>query len=337
MFTRPPELTDAQLVAELAQHWVVRADRLEYVALGFGSHHWRVAAGDRMWFVTVDDLDAKLRSNDETRDDAFHRLRAALLTARSLADHGMAFVIAPVATTGGDVLRRVDDRFVVALYAHVDGRTHEWGEFSSRTDRLAVTEMVVGVHGAPPQAATSARVEDFELANRIDLERALDDLARPWDTGPFSERARGLLDQHAHSVVQMLTRYDQLAAEARARPDRMVLTHGEPHIGNTIETAEGWVLVDWDTALLGPPERDLWTLAKGDDSIIDVYRSVTGREILSSALDLYRLAWDVAEIGIYTALFRRPHDDTTDVRHSAANLAATIESAARQTGSTDRT
>jgi hypothetical protein len=38
VFTRPPELTDAPLVAEPARHWDVGVDSLEYVALGFGSH-----------------------------------------------------------------------------------------------------------------------------------------------------------------------------------------------------------------------------------------------------------------------------------------------------------
>ncbi len=35
----------------------------------------------------------------------------------------------------------------------------------------------------------------------------------------------------------------------------MVLTHGEPHPGNTLMTNGGWVVVDWDTTLIA--ERDL--------------------------------------------------------------------------------
>jgi hypothetical protein len=337
VFTRPPELTDAQLVDELAAHWDVRVDSLEYVALGFGSHHWRVDAGAVRWFVTVDDLDAKLRSITETRDDAFDRLHAALLTARSLRDAGKTFVVAPMPTIRGDIVRRVGDRFVAALYPHIDGRTHAWGEFTSRADRLAVLDMVVGVHDASPGDRAATRTEDFMLSNRDDLDLALDDLRQPWDGGPFAELARTLLDVNARDIARMLSRYDRLADDARLRPDRMVVTHGEPHIGNTIETDDGWMLVDWDTALRAPPERDLWTIAKGDATIIDDYVHRTGRPVLSSALDLYRLAWDVAEIAIYTALFRRAHDDSADVRESYKNLAVSIDAGRRQTGSTDNT
>ena len=35
----------------------------------------------------------------------------------------------------------------------------------------------------------------------------------------------------------------------------VVVTHGEPHVGNAIRTEAGWMLVDWDTTLLAPPEN----------------------------------------------------------------------------------
>ncbi len=38
----------------------------------------------------------------------------------------------------------------------------------------------------------------------------------------------------------------------------VLLTHGEPHPGNAMLAADGWRLVDWDTALVAPLERDLW-------------------------------------------------------------------------------
>jgi aminoglycoside phosphotransferase (APT) family kinase protein len=47
------------------------------------------------------------------------------------------------------------------------------------------------------------------------------------------------------------------------KPDRLsdeVLTHGEPHPGNLIQVGSRWMLVDWDTTLVAPPERDLWLL-----------------------------------------------------------------------------
>ena len=98
------------------------------------------------------------------------------------------------------------------------------------------------------------------------------------------------------------------------RPERMVLTHGEPHRGNTITTASGVVLIDWDTALLAPPERDLWAMADEEPSILDEYEEMTGRRPDATALDCYRLWWTLTEISLFVDQLRRPHGDDDDTR-----------------------
>jgi Phosphotransferase enzyme family len=155
-----------------------------------------VTAGrDLRWFVTVDDLAARLRSSADSLDVAYGRLRSALRTARAIYEAGALFVVAPVRTADGDVVR----------------------------------------------------------------------------------------------LRRLLERRDQLAAQARRRPDRMVPTHGEPHQGNFLQVGSRWMLVDWDTVLIAPPERDLWLLDPGDGSIADTYRQATGRVVVPSMLDLYQL------------------------------------------------
>ena len=117
----------------------------------------------------------------------FERLRAALVPARALADAGAAFVVAPLPASDGTIVRRVGDQLALSLYRYVDGRT-ERGEYQSAADRLAVLEMLVVVHASPDPVTRSARVDDFELANRDELVHALADLAGRWSGGPYSER-----------------------------------------------------------------------------------------------------------------------------------------------------
>ena len=148
MYTRPAELADEVIVAELAAGWDLAVDEVEYLPVGFGSHHWRAEGGGERWFVTVDDFDAKRWTPDETRDEGYARLEAAIATSRALRDHGLEFVIAPEPTGEGKVLRRLD-RFALALYRQVDGRTHTYGPFRSAEDRRAVLDLVVRLHAAP--------------------------------------------------------------------------------------------------------------------------------------------------------------------------------------------
>lgn len=71
-------------------------------------------------------------------------------------------------------------------------------------------------------------------------------------------------------------------------------------------TAGALVLVDWDTTLAAPPERDLWDLTGSDASLLNYYTAATGTEIDHQALSLYRLWYDLAEVGGYLGWFQGP-------------------------------
>ena len=92
-----------------------------------------------------------------------------------------------------------------------------------------------------------------------------------------------------------------------------VITHGEPHPGNVIRVAGQIMLVDWDTTLLAPPERDVWTLADGDPQVVDLYEATTGIVLLEDTLTLYRLRWDLTEISIYVGQFQQRDPRTRGV------------------------
>jgi spectinomycin phosphotransferase len=87
-------------------------------------------------------------------------------------------------------------------------------------------------------------------------------------------------------------------------------------------TSTGPMLIDWDTTMIAPPERDLWMLEPGDGTVVNTYAKVTGTPVLSSMLDLYRLRWDLTEVALYTALFRHPHADDANTRESWEDLSS---------------
>jgi len=309
----PPDgLSEDVLVSVLATAWGVSAASMVYRPVGFGSHHWEVVdAGGGRWFLTVDDLVVKRHSRREPLGVAFDRLRAALAAAGDLRDSGAGFVVAPVPTDGGAPLARPHDRFGVALYPFVDGRSFTWGEFSTPEHRRAVLDLVVAVHTAPAVARRRAMVDGFWIPHRDELEAAL--AGDPVDDcGPYARAAAALLTENAAPIRGLIARYDELAVRGGSEPSRAVLTHGEPHPGNTMWTADGWLLIDWDTALVAPPERDLWSLDPGDGSVIDAYATATGVRPLSPMLELYRIRWDLADLAVDVGRFRRRHTGNAD-------------------------
>jgi Phosphotransferase enzyme family len=326
MLIPPPDLPNEILVRALAEGWGLNVVALRYRAVGFGSHHWNaVDAAGVTWFVTVDDLGAKRHSLNEDDDASFARLQAALTTAVDLDDSGQRFVIAPVSTVAGASLMRTG-RFAVALYPYVDGETYAWGEFATPAHRQGVVDLIIALHSVPRTAAPHAIADDFTIEHRDELEAGLDpDIAAP-DSGPYAQRVATLLAGNASRIRRTLGDYDDRAAVVRESdwPHRAVLTHGEPHPGNTILTAGGWVLIDWDTTLVSLPERDLWSLDPGDGSALRAYTDATGNAPNPSALALYRTRWDLSDIAVSISWFRREHTGTADDDKSWEELCALV-------------
>ncbi len=215
VFTRPDDLTDDAVAETLLRSWGLVADGVAYAALGFGSHHWRAVVDGAKWFVTVDDLDARLQHAGDTRMRARQRLTAALSTAHALQMRGRSFVVAPIPSHAGSVLEDVDERYVLALYPHVVGRAGSWGRYETQAERFAVIDRLVDIHGATEIVKGVAGADDFRIPSRDGLTMALAETSSPWSTGPYAERTRTMLARHADDLNDVLSRYDDLVALVR--------------------------------------------------------------------------------------------------------------------------
>jgi hypothetical protein len=322
VFTQPTDLPEALIRDALWDGWQFGAGELKYQAVGFGSHHWLAADGNgSLLFVTVDDLVAKLCNSADTTDAAFGRLERAFGTALSLRrEAGLAFVLAPVPAADGRVLGRLQDRYSLVVHPYLaDCRPVHGGEFETLEDRLAVLDQLIALHAAST-ALVRPRADDFAIPLVAELRAATMRTAQPWQTGPYGARARDLLAEHGADLMVLLTSYAGLVRRVAARPDRMVITHGEPHAANVLKTPDGFVFVDWEATLLAPPERDLWALAESDASILTAYSAATGTDIDRDALALYRMWYDLAEIAGYIHGFRAAHRETADTAEAWQNL-----------------
>lgn len=303
----PDELEFDALLGPLRDRWGIEVAAANYAPVGGGSYHWIVADhGGRRHFVTVDDLDNKGWFGG-TREAAFDGLLTAFDTACALREHGLEFVVAPLRTRAGAPLTRVSPRYTLSVFPFVDGKAGQFGEYTA-SERAAVVPLVAALHQAP----VTARRLDLALP----LREALAAVDRPWGSGPLAEQARGLLVQHTALVADLLALYDRLGAGVA--PDGWVVTHGEPHAGNLIESR---LLVDWDTVALAPPERDLWMPVDDDPEAASRYTRETSRQLDPAALDFFRLRWDLADLASFTTTLRSPHTDNADTRKACEGLA----------------
>ncbi|GAB1822625.1 phosphotransferase [Herbidospora sp. RD11066] len=246
----------------IAESWNLDPAGLDYVPLGFGSHHWKIGEA---WFLTADEKPYE-----------------ALASALSAVPPSVGVApIGPLVAVG---------RWTLQLYPYITGESFSWGEFSSPEHRAETLRMVREVHRSP---FCQARFDTFQVPGRDAT------LAFAPGPGPFGVRAGDLLAKHKDKIASLWGRYDHLVHDALNLRDRMVLTHGEPHPGNTMRTADGWRLIDWDTALISHPERDLWLLDETEGA-------------LPWLLDLYRLRWRLNDVAIEATRFTKPHGDGED-------------------------
>ena len=318
MRAAPNDLDQEELRAALATGWGLRAVELEYRPVGFGSHHWlAVDDGGTHRFVSVDDLEAGFQPGPDA-DGSFDALARAFGAAALLRGHaGLEFVVAPLLDRDGAVIRRLAPRYAVRVMPFVDATSQLFGEYETANERRRMGTVVGRLHAATDTVpAGLPRRDDFAVPSRDALEAALADLDVSWTTGPFAESARELLRGHAEQLECRLLEHDELARVVAERPDDWVVTHGETHRANVMLDRDGGLhLVDWDTLLIAPRERDLRPVLDRDLTGWDEYREAAGDVGLhDDTIELYRRWWDLGDIATFVAEFRRPHERTAKLR-----------------------
>ena len=303
----PAGVDDRQLSRALEEHWGLTPARLGYLPVGFGDHHWELTdRAGRRWFVTVAELARAWRGTGPAA--GYADLRAAMDTVVALAGAGLEFAVAPVPTAGGRALAPLGPAHAITVFPYLAG---DFGGELSAPDRIALIGMLARLHDATPLARRTAPVRRPDLSPRPVLEAALGELGQPWHGGPYSEPARRLLARHAAHLGRALVGFDRLAREA-GHSGPPVITHGEPHPGNILRSAGKLFLIDWDTAGLALPERDLWDLAGPDSREAGRYAELTGRRVDAAAMRMYRMRWSLEEIMLSVREFRGPHEHNGD-------------------------
>ena len=322
MLVEPEDLTSAEVLAIVAEHWDAKARHCGFVPRGAGSQHW-VVSGRHLprWFVTADDVSAPGRL-DELQD--------TYAAARALAGDGLVTVVPTVAPGGGGAGENVggggagenvggggvgvvDGRWLLTVTPYVEG---EWGpgDYADDAQRTLVARALGALHAAPPPA----RIRSWEPGppSRADLERVLATVDGPrWTSGPFGESVRIALQDNAPQLRSLLRRYDVLAAAAVRHRGDWVPTHGQPHTANVLWGEAGPLLVDWESLRVAPRERDLRAVLRDADGAepLSAYVAMGGSlDLDADRVELFDLEWWLGETAAYAVQFHAPHTGDTD-------------------------
>jgi spectinomycin phosphotransferase len=302
VLTPPERVTDGDVREAVRTHWLDGAAKAVHLAVGFGAHHWEVAddQGTRL-FVTLDALGDRHSAES---------LEGAYAGAAALARAGLRAVWPSIpARSGTFTVPLGDGRLSVTGW--LEGRTPTEAEAAAPEHADEVRAVLADLHRREPPWGIPVWAPRVTAEFPASL-RAL--TTAPWTRGPLGEEARAAIADRLPDVERWTRRYLALAAEADRHRDGWVATHGEPHHRNQIVTPDGLRLVDWESLMLAPRERDL---VDAVDRGVVTAAAVSAREPM---LELFRLDWRLSEIDAYAAWFSGPHGRSSDDRTALGGL-----------------
>ncbi|HZN73120.1 MAG TPA: phosphotransferase [Micromonosporaceae bacterium] len=200
---------------------------------------------------------------------------AGLLVTDHLARYGVPGIAGPVRTRDGRLWSERDGRRLSLAPWVSDHRALDGGMTAAHWE--AYGALLARVHATPVAEELAAVLprESHTHERALSLHRLVE---RRLGAGPVDDLAEAMVRQWhgaAGQVRTLLVQADALGGEIRGRPETGVVCHGDPHLGNLLlgEDERVW-LVDWDDAVLAPPERDLMFVTGG----VLAFAPVTGPE-----------------------------------------------------------
>ena len=318
----PPDLDDRTVAGCVREAWGLPVHEATYWPVGFGSHHWRlVDASGGSWFATADDVSGP---------GGPAALEGAFSVAATAQEVGVRGVHAPSPQLAGGLVLPVGERYALSVQPWLDGASGRFGDRWDEGRALALVDLLIGVHGIPV-GRVGAPVEDAAVPGLADLVVVLDAVrsgraprvdGAQVGGGPFRPVVLGALRRHATAVGRAVAS----VGEAGVTGGDLVPTHGEPHPGNVVLTPGGPVLVDWETARLAEPERDLWLVAARTDlDVVALYSQRSGRVVDPARLRARALRWALADVADYVPTLLAAQQETPDTTWQLHALLGTLD------------
>lgn len=296
MVLQKPQLPDESITACLRDRYGLDVTEVARLALGadLGTAVYRVTAhGDMSHFL-------KLRHHS-----AFSETTVEI--PQFLHEQGIAPIITPVATTTGQLWTMLGSCAVI-LYPFVEGNN---GFDSPLSDRqwVELGAAMGGVHRTIPPSSLSGLIPGETYSPRWrDRVRAMQArAARTAFTDPIAIQLAEFLRSFQETINFLVERAEHLSIELRAQSPAYVLCHADLHAGNVLIGRDGsFHIVDWDTVLLAPRERDLMFIGggiggvwNGDREVELFYRGYGATVTEPTALTYYRYERIVEDIAVY--------------------------------------
>jgi spectinomycin phosphotransferase len=302
-----PDLKDEAIIACLQDQYGLHIDQLAFLPLGADLNtavYRAVSDQGAAYFVKL-------------RRGAFDEIAVTL--PHWLSEWGIVQIIAPLPTklsqtTQSTQLARIGplwanvDAYKLILYPFIEGGN---GYQVELTDRLWVEfgKALKSIHTAPIPSALLRAIpqESYAPQGRAAVKSFMERITQVVFDDPVAVETAAFLGAHRPKVLDLVRRAERLAAALQAQPPEVIVCHSDLHAGNLLITSDDtFYIVDWDSPILAPKERDLMFAGGGQfdsrrtpqEEATLFYRGYGPTPINAAALAYYRYERIIQDLAV---------------------------------------
>lgn len=247
-----PELKDEKIINCLKTEYRLSVEKIAFLPLGadLNTAVYRVVTNDE----TVYFLKLRRGEFDE----------ATVAVPKYLSDLGIKQIIPSLTTQTGQLWASLAP-FKVILYPYVEGHNgfernlsdQQWVEFGAALKRFHTADI-------PSAITSSIQREKFSPQWRDTVKMFLERIEEETFDEPVAVEMAAFLKIKGDETLELVKRAERFAQMLQEQPPEFILCHADIHAWNLlIDDNDAFYMVDWDTLIFAPKERDLMFVGGG--------------------------------------------------------------------------
>ena len=291
-----PDIDEAKIIHCLMDDFGLEIKEITFLPLGadLNTAVYRVSAKDGK------DYFLKLRSGEFNE--------ASVTVPKFLGESGLKQVIPPFPVQDGKLWAELPP-YKVILYPFMEGHdgyeekmsAQQWVEFGAAMKKFHTMEF-------PEEISRGVPHETFSPRWRDTVKSFLGRIKNETFNEPVAAQMAAFLKSNSRETLELVVRSERLAQTLQNQPLEFILCHADIHGWNLLINNTGELyIVDWDTLILAPKERDLMFIggALGDSGYTPqqeeklFYQGYGRSDIDQGAIAYYRYERILEDIGVY--------------------------------------
>lgn len=291
-----PNLKDEEIIACLLDAYGLTTEKITFLPIGadFNTAVYHVTTSNQT------DYFLKLRSGEF--------LEASVSVPKYLADLGVKQVIPSLATKTRKLWTSLAS-FKAILYPYIEGQNgvdtklseDQWTQFGAAIKKLHELDI-------PASITKDVSRETFSSKWRETVKAFLMRIESEVFEEPVAVKMALFLKSKRCEILKLVERAEELALAIQKQPIDYVLCHADMHGWNLfVDKENALYIVDWDTLIFAPVERDLMFIGAGiwdsgltaaeEESLF--YQGYTQTKINQDVMAYYRFERIIQDIGDY--------------------------------------